>query len=70
VFVVIGALGTSDVEDNLLYRILVVFRTASANPLDTDSSSIFSTPVCITKIVYERNTDFTSSTHSVILAQF
>jgi hypothetical protein len=50
-FVVIGVLGTSDVDDDLLYQILVAFRTALANSLDTDGSSLVSMLRCITKVV-------------------
>jgi hypothetical protein len=50
-FVVIGVLGTSDVDDDLLYQILVAFRTALANSLETDSSSLVSMLRCITKVV-------------------
>jgi len=50
-FVVIGVLATSDVDDDLLYQILVAFRTALANSLDTDGSSLVSMLRCITKVV-------------------
>lgn len=50
-FVVIGVLGTSDVDDDLLYQILVAFRTALTSSLDTDGSSLVSMLRCITKVV-------------------
>jgi len=50
-FVVIGTLATSDVDDDLLYQILVAFKTALSQSSETNTTSVVSMLRCICKIV-------------------
>lgn len=50
-FVVMGVLATSDVDDDLLYQILVAFKNALASSVDTDTSTAVGILRCITKVV-------------------
>ncbi|KAG8959528.1 Ras GTPase activating protein ira2 [Tulasnella sp. 419] len=50
-FVVLGTLASTDVDDDLLYQILVAFRTALATSSENDTSSVVSMLRCIRKIV-------------------
>ncbi|KAG8905759.1 Ras GTPase activating protein ira2 [Tulasnella sp. 403] len=50
-FVVLGTLASSDVDDDLLYQILVAFRTALATSSETDTSAVVSMLRCIRKVV-------------------
>lgn len=48
---VLGTLASSDVDDDLLYQILVAFRTALATSSETDTSAVVSMLRCIRKVV-------------------
>lgn len=50
-FVVMGVLATSDVDDDLLYQILVAFKNALALSVDAESSTAIGILRCITKVV-------------------
>jgi len=49
-FVVMGVLATSDVDDDLLYQILVAFKNALAASADMDTSTAVGILRCITKV--------------------
>lgn len=48
-FVILGELATSDVDDDLLYQMLVAFKTAMAKP-EAETTSIISMLRCISKV--------------------
>lgn len=50
-FVVMGVLATSDVDDDLLYQILVAFKNALAGSSDGDTSTSAGILRCITKVI-------------------
>ncbi|KAG9027475.1 Ras GTPase activating protein ira2 [Tulasnella sp. JGI-2019a] len=50
-FVVLGTLASSDVDDDLLYQILVAFRTALATSSENDTSAVVSMLRCIRQVV-------------------
>ncbi|KIO22012.1 hypothetical protein M407DRAFT_28426 [Tulasnella calospora MUT 4182] len=50
-FVVLGTLASSDVDDDLLYQILVAFRTALATSSESDTGAVVSMLRCIRKVV-------------------
>ncbi|PVG03445.1 hypothetical protein CPB86DRAFT_723065 [Serendipita vermifera] len=50
-FVVMGVLATSDVDDDLLYQILVAFKNALATSLESDPATCVGILRCITKVV-------------------
>jgi hypothetical protein len=50
-FIVIGTLATSDVDDDLLYQMLVAFKTALSQSSETNTTSVVSMLRCICKIV-------------------
>jgi hypothetical protein len=50
-FVVMGVLATSDVDDDLLYQILVAFKNALATSLESDPATCVGMLRCITKVV-------------------
>jgi neurofibromin 1 len=50
-FVVMGVLGTSDVDDDLLYQILVAFKNALASLADTEPNTVIGILRCITRVV-------------------
>lgn len=50
-FVSLGILATSDVDDDLLYQMLVAFKTALSQSTETDTTSVVSMLRCICKIV-------------------
>ncbi|KAG8886533.1 Ras GTPase activating protein ira2 [Tulasnella sp. 331] len=50
-FVVLGTLASSDVDDDLLYQILVAFRTALATSTENDTSAVVSMLRCIRQVV-------------------
>ncbi|KAI0329579.1 hypothetical protein GY45DRAFT_1324865 [Cubamyces sp. BRFM 1775] len=50
-FVALGVLATSDVDDDLLYQMLVAFKTALSQASETDTTSVLSMLRCITNVV-------------------
>ncbi|OJT09503.1 Neurofibromin [Trametes pubescens] len=50
-FVSLGVLATSDVDDDLLYQMLVAFKTALSQSSETDTTSVLSMLRCITNVV-------------------
>jgi hypothetical protein len=50
-FIVIGTLATSDVDDDIMYQMLVAFKTALAQSSETDTTSVVSMLRCIYKVV-------------------
>jgi len=50
-FVVMGVLASSDVDDDLLYQILVAFKNTLSGSADTDYSTAVEILRCITKVV-------------------
>jgi hypothetical protein len=46
-----GVLASSDVDDDLLYQILVAFKNALSGSADTDCSTAVEILRCITKVV-------------------
>ncbi|KAI0355329.1 hypothetical protein OH77DRAFT_1424817 [Trametes cingulata] len=50
-FVSLGVLATSDVDDDLLYQMLVAFKTALSQASETDTTSVLSMLRCITNVV-------------------
>ncbi|KAI0677196.1 hypothetical protein C8Q78DRAFT_1180405 [Trametes maxima] len=50
-FVALGVLATSDVDDDLLYQMLVAFKTALSQASETDTTSVISMLRCITNVV-------------------
>ena len=50
-FVILGALASSDVDDDLLYQILVAFKTALMTSNENDTTAIVSMLRCIRKLV-------------------
>lgn len=50
-FVSLGILATSDVDDDLLYQMLVAFKTALSQSSETDTTSVLSMLRCITNVV-------------------
>lgn len=54
-FVALGVLATSDVDDDLLYQMLVAFKTALSQASETDTTSVVSMLRCITNVVPATN---------------
>ena len=54
-FVALGVLATSDVDDDLLYQMLVAFKTALSQATETDTTSVVSMLRCITNVVPATN---------------
>ena len=54
-FVALGVLATSDVDDDLLYQMLVAFKTALSQANETDTTSVVSMLRCITNVVPATN---------------
>ena len=54
-FVALGVLATSDVDDDLLYQMLVAFKTALSQADETDTTSVVSMLRCITNVVPATN---------------
>ncbi|OBZ70421.1 Neurofibromin [Grifola frondosa] len=50
-FVTLGILATSDVDDDLLYQMLVAFKTALSQSSEDDTTSVVSMLRCITNVV-------------------
>ncbi|KAF9067659.1 hypothetical protein BDP27DRAFT_1225535 [Rhodocollybia butyracea] len=50
-FTALGALATSDVDDDFMYQMLMAFRTALLQPDVTDITALVSMLRCITKVV-------------------
>jgi neurofibromin 1 len=50
-FIVMGTLATSDVDDDLLYQMLVAFKTALSHSSETNTTAVVSMLRCICKIV-------------------
>ncbi|KAI0775878.1 hypothetical protein BD413DRAFT_470082 [Trametes elegans] len=50
-FVALGVLARSDVDDDLLYQMLVAFKTALSQASETDTTSVLSMLRCITNVV-------------------
>lgn len=50
-FLVLGMLATSDVDDDLVYQMLVAFKTALGQSLETDTTTVICMLRCICKIV-------------------
>ncbi|TBU46391.1 hypothetical protein BD309DRAFT_622853 [Dichomitus squalens] len=54
-FVALGVLAKSDVDDDLLYQMLVAFKTALSQASETDTTSVVSMLRCITNVVPATN---------------
>ncbi|KAH9939229.1 uncharacterized protein BXZ73DRAFT_88953 [Epithele typhae] len=54
-FVALGILATADVDDDLLYQMLVAFKTALSQANEADTSSVVSMLRCITNVVPATN---------------
>ena len=50
-FVSLGILATSDVDDDLLYQMLVAFKTALSQSHESDTTSVVSMLRCIFRVV-------------------
>ncbi|KAH9854976.1 hypothetical protein C2E23DRAFT_883516 [Lenzites betulinus] len=50
-FISLGVLATSDVDDDLLYQMLVAFKTALSQASEADTTSVLSMLRCITNVV-------------------
>jgi hypothetical protein len=50
-FVVLGTLATSDVDDDLLYQMLVAFKVALSQSTETDTTSIVSMLRCMCRVL-------------------
>jgi hypothetical protein len=50
-FIALGMLATTDVDDDLVYQMLVAFKTALAQSNETDTTSVVCMLRCISKIV-------------------
>ncbi|KAI0638553.1 hypothetical protein C8Q77DRAFT_1047292 [Trametes polyzona] len=50
-FVSLGVLATSDVDDDLLYQMLVAFKTALSQASETDTTAVLSMLRCITNVI-------------------